>query len=393
MFQTVPLSYWINPAERLVQAALNKWRMRLMKADNTSAIVVLIDPLGPRKLSILKKKREEKMKEVALKKSHDNQVVTELLAAKESLTKSPKKANMKNTVSSHVLQKPKVEEEHKPHAHVKNESHAKVGKSCDKFIVTSMHKSSDSLDESIQLRNSHLISPVSDNKKKPDAKPVSNNGKKPDMKLLPVSPKVKTSPLQTSLNENLCKTGMVTRSSPQKSPEAVKSSVNSLTSSVSNNINAHQTRSHDNTAAKVAHVQQKCLQPSKNTSENVRNSTSNKVHSDIRVKDVENIYSTDVKLGLRNLNLKNSQKPKVGKNLNNSSSSTDGLRSAKKPHSCKSLSTRISLRLRRLRQKTQKIKVKGHSENKGFLVKSGVKRKMDASHSSGTPASKKIRHS
>ncbi|XP_067684126.1 protein phosphatase 1D-like [Haliotis asinina] len=60
--ETVPLSYWVNPAERLVTRALNKWRARMMKADNTSAIVVLIDPLGPSKLSILKKRREEAMK-------------------------------------------------------------------------------------------------------------------------------------------------------------------------------------------------------------------------------------------------------------------------------------------------------------------------------------------
>ncbi|XP_041348263.1 uncharacterized protein LOC121367884 [Gigantopelta aegis] len=53
------LSYWINPAERLVTRALNKWQSRLMKADNTSAIVVYIDPLGPSKLTLLKKKREE----------------------------------------------------------------------------------------------------------------------------------------------------------------------------------------------------------------------------------------------------------------------------------------------------------------------------------------------
>ena len=63
-FQSVSLSYWINPAERLVTRALNKWQSRLMKADNTSAIVVYIDPLGPSKLTLLKKKREE----VCLKK-------------------------------------------------------------------------------------------------------------------------------------------------------------------------------------------------------------------------------------------------------------------------------------------------------------------------------------
>nr|KAG5687286.1 hypothetical protein BaRGS_001951 [Batillaria attramentaria] len=55
----VSVSYWINPAERLVTRALNKWRAKSMKADNVSCVVVLIDPLGPSKLTILRKRREE----------------------------------------------------------------------------------------------------------------------------------------------------------------------------------------------------------------------------------------------------------------------------------------------------------------------------------------------
>ena len=75
IFQNVPVSYWINPAERLVQRSLQKWRSKLMKADNTSCMVVLIDPLGPRKLSILKKKREEhlgKLKDKKVTSPHKN---------------------------------------------------------------------------------------------------------------------------------------------------------------------------------------------------------------------------------------------------------------------------------------------------------------------------------
>ncbi|KAL5016493.1 hypothetical protein ScPMuIL_006082 [Solemya velum] len=55
----VPVSYWINPAEKLVHHALRKWQARMLKADNTSCIVALIDAQGPRKLSILRKQREE----------------------------------------------------------------------------------------------------------------------------------------------------------------------------------------------------------------------------------------------------------------------------------------------------------------------------------------------
>lgn len=59
LLQMVTVSYWINPAERLVTRALNKWRAKMMKADNISCIVVLIDPLGPSKLTILRRRREE----------------------------------------------------------------------------------------------------------------------------------------------------------------------------------------------------------------------------------------------------------------------------------------------------------------------------------------------
>lgn len=57
--QTVSVTFWSNPAERLVARALNKWRSKALKADNTSCVVVLIDPLGPSKLTLLKRKRQE----------------------------------------------------------------------------------------------------------------------------------------------------------------------------------------------------------------------------------------------------------------------------------------------------------------------------------------------
>ncbi|GFS10152.1 protein phosphatase 1D [Elysia marginata] len=55
----VAVSFWSNPAERLVARALNKWRAKALKADNTSCVVVLVDPLGPSKLTLLKRKRQE----------------------------------------------------------------------------------------------------------------------------------------------------------------------------------------------------------------------------------------------------------------------------------------------------------------------------------------------
>jgi hypothetical protein len=86
-FQSVPVSYWINPAEKLVQKALHKWRSKMMKADNTSCIVVLIDPLGPRKLSILKKKREECHQTIVQEKSVPATPVRTSPRKQESATK------------------------------------------------------------------------------------------------------------------------------------------------------------------------------------------------------------------------------------------------------------------------------------------------------------------
>lgn len=351
-----------------------------MKADNTSAIVVLIDPLGPRKLSILKKKREERMREIAQRRSLDNQAVTELLTAKESMSKSPKKTNSKSAVigfdSKHDnVQHPVV------HSSLSANCSANLIKLGDKSI-NKVKDSTDNLDDSIQLRNAHIASPIVHNKKQ-DVK-VSKSA--------PCSPRTKTSPLQTSSSENLCsRTGMVTRSSPQKSPEALK--LHQSITSVSSNRISHQTRSHDHCGQDTnGNLSQKCLQPSKNTAENVRNTPSSKGPSDLKVRDVENMYSSDVKLSLRNLNLRNAHKSRVGKNVNNSNTSVDNSKSGKKS-TTKSLSTRISLRLRRLRQKTQSRKTKPRSENKDVVAKTGIKRKMESTHSSGTPASKKLRHS
>ncbi|XP_064620118.1 protein phosphatase 1D-like [Lineus longissimus] len=65
-------NYWINPSTRLVDTALARWHMNSMRADNTTAITVMIDPYGPRKserlmqqrkhlIATRKKKKEEKV--------------------------------------------------------------------------------------------------------------------------------------------------------------------------------------------------------------------------------------------------------------------------------------------------------------------------------------------
>ena len=488
-FQSVELTYWINPAEKLVKSALYKWRMKLMKADNTSCIVVLIDPLGPRKLSILKKKREEQMRLVAGKEGLDNKVATELLTAKESLQKSPKKhkdAKHEN-MGSKSPSKVSTRNPGSPTRQVLwNDSTGgmkittMLKADAVKFPMkpSPMHKFADNLDESVQLRSPCIISPLISSEKE----------ELKHSKSAPCSIKPKTSPLQISVSENQGRHGMATRQSPQKSPQPErKGSVsekvlapsvhhvlrsdlhsraqhktspmkispskvtqkrgshiplddkklqsiadNKLTvsnptgsklvahltsnktksesSSVKITQNQNQgsrpipshsastkvtqsalhslrSSSHNNSASTSpdsVNPPQKCLQPSKQSSENIRNVTK-KIGS---LSELENLLtSNNVKLSLKSLNVSKGTLRKRNKNLNNSNLS-EGSRSGRKCSGGKSLSSRISLRLRRIRQKSLRNKGKIQMENKGFTK--GVKRKMDSA--GDTPVVKKLRH-
>ncbi|XP_013412127.1 protein phosphatase 1D [Lingula anatina] len=53
-------NFWINPACTLVNTAIDKWRKRSLRADNTSCVVVLIDPPGFSRQEYLKKERLKK---------------------------------------------------------------------------------------------------------------------------------------------------------------------------------------------------------------------------------------------------------------------------------------------------------------------------------------------
>ncbi|XP_043203638.1 uncharacterized protein LOC122371405 [Amphibalanus amphitrite] len=47
---------WINPSKRLVDLALSKWKMKCLRADNTSVVTVMLDPPGPPKVQVVKKR-------------------------------------------------------------------------------------------------------------------------------------------------------------------------------------------------------------------------------------------------------------------------------------------------------------------------------------------------
>ena len=124
-----------------MQKALNKWRAKLMRADNTSCIVVLIDPLGPRKLSILRKLREENLK----KQSETSKMKDE-----------PKHATRSSPRKSHEAVKKESE-----NAEVK--SHPPKSESVVSSAVhnaTARRKTMNDVDLGMGLMASQVVSPV-----------------------------------------------------------------------------------------------------------------------------------------------------------------------------------------------------------------------------------------
>ena len=51
---------WINPSKKLVDAAIDRWNSCNLRADNTSVVTVMLDPPGPPRAQVLRKKREAK---------------------------------------------------------------------------------------------------------------------------------------------------------------------------------------------------------------------------------------------------------------------------------------------------------------------------------------------
>ena len=67
---------WLNPSKQLVDQAVERWKVCKLRADNTSVVVVMLDPPGPPRAQVLKKQREAAAKGAtvapATKKACDN---------------------------------------------------------------------------------------------------------------------------------------------------------------------------------------------------------------------------------------------------------------------------------------------------------------------------------
>lgn len=51
-------SQWVNPSKQLVDQAVERWRACKLRADNTSVVVVMLDPPGPPRAQVLRKQRD-----------------------------------------------------------------------------------------------------------------------------------------------------------------------------------------------------------------------------------------------------------------------------------------------------------------------------------------------
>jgi len=63
---------WLNPSKQLVDQAVERWRVCKLRADNTSVVVVMLDPPGPPRAQVLKKQREANRGTIQTKKACDN---------------------------------------------------------------------------------------------------------------------------------------------------------------------------------------------------------------------------------------------------------------------------------------------------------------------------------
>lgn len=53
LLNPTPGSAWMNPSKKLVERAIYKWRSNNLRADNTSVLTVMMDPLGPTREQVM----------------------------------------------------------------------------------------------------------------------------------------------------------------------------------------------------------------------------------------------------------------------------------------------------------------------------------------------------
>jgi len=58
MLEEVTGKQWLNPSKQLVDQAVERWRACKLRADNTSVVVVMLDPPGPPRAQVLRRQRD-----------------------------------------------------------------------------------------------------------------------------------------------------------------------------------------------------------------------------------------------------------------------------------------------------------------------------------------------
>jgi len=64
---------WQNPSKKLVDLAVDRWRVCKLRADNTSVVVVMLDPPGPPRAQVLRRQRDAATSAQPKKQACNNQ--------------------------------------------------------------------------------------------------------------------------------------------------------------------------------------------------------------------------------------------------------------------------------------------------------------------------------
>ncbi|KAL1501264.1 hypothetical protein ABEB36_006619 [Hypothenemus hampei] len=97
---------WLNPSRLLVERALERWHFTKMRADNTSAVTLMLDPPGPPRAQVLKD-RKKNLPESGLKimTRYDEHASQESSQLNDDIPKSPQTSEVPTELLDVVSQK------------------------------------------------------------------------------------------------------------------------------------------------------------------------------------------------------------------------------------------------------------------------------------------------
>ena len=94
---------WQNPSKKLVDLAVDRWRVCKLRADNTSVVVVMLDPPGPPRAQVLRRQRDAAKSAQPKKQACNNQDAPPLPPKPETSTSFQTPVQQKMDLPSHVF--------------------------------------------------------------------------------------------------------------------------------------------------------------------------------------------------------------------------------------------------------------------------------------------------